>query len=422
MAAIYLTLSKRKDTTGKQEILIRFKHNDIAQRAKTNIFIEERFWDDKTEQINPKRYVIKQELRDELIKLNDNLNKLTTAVQTSFNNSDKKTIAADWLIDIIDRHNFPEKYKPIEDIPKEETFFDLVAKFIKEAPNRKHLETGRKLAPRSIVKYNATEAHLKAFAEEQKKKDYKLSEIDKTFYEKFVAYLQGKKFTQNTVGKHIQVLKTMLGDIKMNINDFTHFKSFSEDTDTIYLNETELQQLKDTNLPPYLERVRDCFLLLAWTGCRYSDLEKIGKTDIKDGFITFRQQKTNNKVVIPLHPVVAEILEKYDYKLPEPITNQKFNEYIKEGCKRAKINSIETMTRTVGGKLETITFEKYDGVTSHTGRRSFATNMYKRNLPSYMIMSVTGHKTEKSFLKYIKVKQHEHAEMMKKVWEDIYKR
>ena len=84
--------------------------------------------------------------------------------------------------------------------------------------------------------------------------------------------------------------------------------------------------------------------------------------------------------------------------------------------------SIETMTRTVGGKLITITFEKHEGVTSHTGRRSFATNMYKRGLQSYMIMSVTGHKTEKSFLKYIKVKQHEHAAMMKKAWEKIYKR
>ena len=422
MAAIYLTLSKKKDTTGKHEILIRFKHNDIAQRAKTNIFIEEKYWDSKTEQISAKRYVMQQEFRDNLIKLNDNLNKLTTAVQTSFNDLDKKTITADWLKDVIDRHNFPEKYKPIVDVPKEDTLLDLVSKFIKDAPNRKHLETGRKLAVRSIVKYNATEKHLKAFAKEQKKNDFKLSEIDKTFYEKFVSYLQSKEFTQNTVGKHIQVLKTMLCDVKVNINDYSQFKSFTEDTDTIYLNETELQQLKDTNLPPYLERVRDCFLLLAWTGSRYSDLDKIGKTDIKDGYITFRQQKTNNKVVIPLHPVVAEILEKYDYNLPEPITNQKFNEYIKEACKRAKINSIETMTRTEGGKLITTTFEKHEGVTSHTGRRSFATNMYKRGLQSYMIMSVTGHKTEKSFLKYIKVKQNEHAEMMKKEWEKIYKR
>jgi hypothetical protein len=47
-------------------------------------------------------------------------------------------------------------------------------------------------------------------------------------------------------------------------------------------------------------------------------------------------------------------------------------------------------------------------------------NMYKRGLPTRMIMSISGHKTEKSFLKYIKVKQEEHAEMMKKAWSNIY--
>ncbi|MCL2329156.1 MAG: tyrosine-type recombinase/integrase [Bacteroidetes bacterium] len=67
------------------------------------------------------------------------------------------------------------------------------------------------------------------------------------------------------------------------------------------------------------------------------------------------------------------------------------------------------------------TFEKWQQVSSHTGRRSFCTNMYKRGLPTLMIMSISGHKTEKSFLKYIKVKQNEHAEMMKKAWENMYK-
>jgi len=426
MATIYLTLSERADSNNLKEIRIRFKHGKIDQQAKTNIFIHPEYWDNETQQIIIPNFRLmteeKKELKQYVTNQSEKINSLTSTIQSVFNDADKKTITADWLKDVIDRHNFPEKYKPIVEIPKEDTLFDLVAKFIKDAPNRKHPETGRSLAPRSIVKYNATEKHLKDFAKEQKQEDFKLSEIDKMFYDKFVSYLQGKRFTQNTVGKHIQILKTMLCDVKVNINDYSHFKSFTEETDAIYLNENELQQLKDKDLPPYLERVRDCFLLLAWTGCRYSDLEKIGKTDIKDGFITFRQQKTNNKVVIPLHPIVTEILEKYHYNLPEPITNQKFNEYIKEACKRAEINSIETMTRTEGGKLETITFEKHEGVTSHTGRRSFCTNMYKRGLPTLMIMSISGHKTEKSFLKYIKVKQHEHAAMMKKEWEKMYKR
>jgi integrase len=113
-------------------------------------------------------------------------------------------------------------------------------------------------------------------------------------------------------------------------------------------------------------------------------------------------------------------LEKYDYNLPSEISNQRFNEYIKEACRLAGITGIETMTRTVGGELVTDKFEKWEHVSSHTGRRSFCTNMYKRGLPTLMIMSISGHRTEKSFLKYIKVKQNEHAEMMKKEWENMY--
>jgi len=129
---------------------------------------------------------------------------------------------------------------------------------------------------------------------------------------------------------------------------------------------------------PYLDRVRDCFLLLAWTGCRFSDLEKIGKADIKDGFITFRQQKTNEKVIIPLHPVVLEILEKYSYNLPTEISNQKFNDYIKEVCQIAEISSPEEITRTVGGKRITEKFGKWELVSSHTARRICINKVYRR--------------------------------------------
>jgi len=55
-------------------------------------------------------------------------------------------------------------------------------------------------------------------------------------------------------------------------------------------------------------------------------------------------------------------------------------------------------------------------VTTHTARRSFATNMYKMGIPSITIMAITGHRTETAFLKYIKVTPQEHAEKMRDIW------
>ena len=49
---------------------------------------------------------------------------------------------------------------------------------------------------------------------------------------------------------------------------------------------------------------------------------------------------------------------------------------------------------------------------------SFATNNYKMGVPIYAIMAITGHKTEAAFLRYIKVTPTEHANMMRKIWQE----
>jgi integrase len=433
MATINYLLSTKTDATGKSEILIRFTHNGgkVNQRAKTNIFIQPEYWNNEKQQIIIPKFRLKnneqKELENTLTNQNEKLSKIETTIISIFNDTDKKEVPKDWLKIMIDKLNFPEKYIPKVEIPETFTLLQFTDKFIKEAPNRKDKNTGRLLTPKNIQQYKACEKHLKEFAKSMKRKDFEFADIDQTFYDNFVTFLQEKQFTQNSVGKQIKVVKTMLNEATqqgLNSNtNYSNFHVFTEDIDTIYLNEDELQQLKGTDLSkiPHLDRVRDWFLLLAWTGSRFSDLEKITKSDIKDEFITFRQQKTNTKVVIPVHPIVVEVLEKYDYNLPEAITNQKFNEYIKTVCQIAEINSKETTTRTVGGKLITEQFEKWEHVSTHTGRRSFCTNMYKRGLPTLTIMKISGHKTEKSFLKYIKVTEQEHAEIMAKAWKEMYK-
>lgn len=348
---------------------------------------------------------------------------MKNTIQEAFNSvENKQELTSDLLAIEIDKKIHPERYNTKEVTTTSETVLQFIDKFVQEAPQRKDKTTGRILTYNNIQQYKATQKHLLAFAKQIKKSDFQFSDINTEFYQKYVTYLQKLQFTQNTVGKHIRVLKLMLNEANRPEVNMKNFHVFTEEVDSVYLNETELQQLKDFDFSdnPNLDRVRDWFLLLAWTGSRFSDLGKIQRTDIKDNMITFRQQKTNTKVVIPLHPVVIYILEKYSYQMPEAISNQKFNEYIKEVCRLAGVDTLETFTRTVGGKLVTETKPKYELVSSHTGRRAFCTNMYKRGLDTMMIRSISGHKTEKSFLKYIKVKQEEHAEMMAKKWKEIY--
>lgn len=122
-----------------------------------------------------------------------------------------------------------------------------------------------------------------------------------------------------------------------------------------------------------------------------------------------KTEKTGEFVVIPLHRLVKEIVDKYDNQLPRVISNQKMNEYIKVVAKLAQLDDRISVIITKGGTKQTEVLEKHKLVTVHTARRSFATNMYLMDIPPISIMKITGHRSERAFLLYIKISQEENA-------------
>ncbi len=137
-------------------------------------------------------------------------------------------------------------------------------------------------------------------------------------------------------------------------------------------------------------------------------------------FIEIKTQKTGREVVIPIHPMVRSIMAKYeniaDNSLPQAISNQKMNEYLKELGEQAKLNEVIQKGRTTGGVPITHNHKKHELITTHTARRSFATNLYNMGVPSLTIMGITGHKTEVNFFKYIKITPKEHAIKLRDLW------
>ena len=131
-------------------------------------------------------------------------------------------------------------------------------------------------------------------------------------------------------------------------------------------------------------------------------------------------QKTGDAVTIPVHYLVAEIVKKYKEitpnSLPPVLSNQKMNGYLKELCKMGEINDVVLINETKGNlKVET-KHKKYNLISTHTARRSFATNLYLSNFPSIEIRKITGHKTEVSFLRYIKMDGEQSASRLKEHW------
>jgi integrase len=191
---------------------------------------------------------------------------------------------------------------------------------------------------------------------------------------------------------------------------FRHSKfTYSEgETYAIYLTQEEIVTLYDFDFSnnKRLERVRDLFVFGCLTGSRFSDITTIQPENFqrhgKELYIHKITQKTKELVVIPCDEIVTNILGKYEGSMPKAPSNQKFNEYIKEVC---KITGLKEKGR-LPSKPEK---EVWQCVSSHTARRSFATNRFVEGFEPIELMRITGHKSEKAFLKYIKVSKQDSA-------------
>ncbi len=338
----------------------------------------------------------------------------------------------------------PAQLKPLLDkgirkkgITEKLTFMSFFDKFIKDSEAGTRLtKKGKPITPGTIKTYYTTKVCLDNY-QTYIRKNIDFDSIDMVFYDDFTKYLTLKiKQSTNYIGKHIKVIKTVLHEAtELNINTNLSFKTrgfttITEEADTVYLPEHELRQLHGLNLTdsPRLDRIRDLFLVGCYTGLRFSDLSTLRPDQIDKGMITITQIKTGDRVVIPVHDTVSEIMAKYGGELPAAISNQKTNAALKDvagKCDALKKKVSIKYTKggksvTKGGKsvVETESPKKWQFVTTHTARRSFATNQFLNGVPTLSIMAITGHKTEKAFMKYIKVTPDDHAKIMAGIWSD----
>ena len=408
---------------------------DIDLHYKSDIKVLLSDWDSKKSCIKEPSGNIKDESTIRLTKSIDKVNVRKTKIRDLYlEHPHQSLLTSDSFCEIIDRDLHPEKYVVAEEVSAPTTLFTHIAEFIKTAPFRKKKKANTYITKSTIETYYLAQKQLLEFAKFKGKDDFLLSEIDINFYDQYVDFLTKKKvvlkrrfvddiekqYSLNSIGNAVRTLKTFIADVKEVEVLRKDFYAFSEDVDNVFLNEDELQQLRDFDFSehPHMSIAVDWFLLMAWTASRISDRKQLG--NIKNGFIECQQQKTGNSVHIPVHPVVIEIITKYN-GLPKKISDDKLNIEIKNACRLVGINSIETKTRTIGGKKVTTTNQKFELISSHTCRRSFCTNMYLRDMDVLMILNISGHRTIVSFLKYIKVSQHQHAERMAKKWAEIYK-
>lgn len=321
--------------------------------------------------------------------------------------NDKADLSPDLLRDELDKILRPGRNQTA---PKNTVFLNFFEHYLEASGIKASTQKTYRQTLRDITEY-----------QDESNKRLLFNDIDIDFHDLFIKFLKGKNYSANTIGDRIKVVKTLMRAAhERGLHNNTDYqkKAFSkprEETRAVYLNDKELYSLYKLDLSNdgRLSNVRDWFLIASYTGLRYSDFSRVTIDNIKDDTITIVTQKTGAEVVIPLHTVVKSILDKHDYNLPKAISNQKFNKYIKEICKLAKIDETIMIEETKGDLKVSVREKKHNLISAHTARRSFATNAFIAGVPSIQIMKLTGHKTEKIFMNYIKISAEENAEKLK---------
>lgn len=246
-------------------------------------------------------------------------------------------------------------------------------------------------------------------------RELEVKDINPQFKRSFEDYFLSLNYGHNTIIRAIKHVKSICSFARsegMELSkDFEKVKANFKRTSIVYLSKEEIGQIKNLVLESGpLDTARDWLLISCETGQRISDFlqfnsDMLTRTQLEHRPVTlihFIQKKTQKKVMLPLSKLVLDILDKYDGQFPPKISEIPYNECIKEVCRLAGLTK-----PTKGAKLCPVqrrklegTFQKWELVTSHIGRRSFASNHYG-HIPTPLIMSATGHMTEKQFLEYV---------------------
>lgn len=287
-------------------------------------------------------------------------------------------------------------------------FVDFVRAFI--------LKRSMRYGEDSVSNYKTLVMHVERFSDMYGAVIYTNS-VNEEFLYDFIKYMKDDNKRQTYIKYTLTLLKGMARkagmygyavDISFDEVDMEDEEPFS-----IYLTMNEITRIYYfKGLTKKQERVRDLFIIGCLTGMRYSDYSTITKDNILGDKITKITKKTKKKVVVPMHDYVKYIIDKYDGDICFGLCNQHFNRYIKMICCKVGLDEVISYQYTRGGKIVTDHKEKWQMISSHTARRSAATGMILAGYKAYEVMSITGHTTEKSFGRYIRITNDEIAKGM----------
>lgn len=385
MATIKFFIQSKNNPAG---IYARLKEGrDIDAKAKTKYVIDPTEW--SVDKAKPK-------LRNaELKRLADDLDILSVKIKNDYNEAitDGKEIDTSWLKKVLS----PESNSSVP-----EYLVDYVDYYL--------LLKSSSISPNTIKKVKSYKNLLVEF-EKCQKKHYKIKEVDSDFQIVLATFGTKNNYGINYISGVLHYVKILCRHAnKQGVSISRSLASLSitkTKTTFTYLTKEEIAHISKVDLQhDYLQNARDWLIISCDTAQRVSDFMDFTESQIRDGngrrYLEFMQKKTKKIVSVAIMPRVESILAKRDGRFPRKTSDVKYNLYVKEVCKIAGLTQLIDGAKKCPETNRMIygMFPKHELITSHIGRRSWATNHFGEYANS-LLMSWTGHAYERDFLNYI---------------------
>ena len=401
MAAVNFLYRSTKDKAYLHlRLLYRFNEVDFVFGANTKFETTKDYW--SKDHKRKSRDIL---LSNEQTRVNTELNKIENHIINAFNSVNPDAITKEWLQTQIDNYYNPPK--EAEALPTELTkYIDFYIEY------RKHESKQTSIQKFKVIKSKIEEMEV------LRKAPFLIKDVNDNFKNEFVNFYKSKNYAQNTMQRELTFIKTFCRHARfLGLETHPQLDSLRLDSmkvEKIYLTFDELnkiEKIEKDKLTDSLDNAKDWLIISCYCGQRVSDFMRFTADMIRiendKKLIEFTQVKTGKIMTVPLHPKVIEILDKRGGAFPYAISDQKYNDYIKTVCEIAELTQkvtgskhLETAPKSGIFRKETGLYRKCDLITSHIGRRSFATNFYGK-IPTTYLIYVTGHSTEVMFLNYI---------------------
>ena len=306
-----------------------------------------------------------------------------------------------------------------EEQKEQSKLFDkALDEFIKNIETRTNLN-GETISKNRIDSYKRIADDFKRF-ERKMNTRYIIEDMGADTITKFLDWLRvDRNLAPNTLRGRMKLMRVIVATVtKANgiKTDYQDAKVKGEKVEHIVLTDDEMNAMMDfdTSNNPRLDNVRRMFIVGITTGLRFSDFSTVSLQHIGSGILSIHQRKTGDNVQIPIHPKLQEIID--NGNMPTPISNQNFNDYLRELAMLAGVDTPIEVKSVQGGVRKVEFVPKWKLVSSHICRRSFASRLYRLGLNPQIIMKLTGHRQLSTFMNYIVVSNEDVFAAVKNIW------